>query len=36
MQILLLVAVVVLTLGAALGSAAGVLNLLFRLMSKIR
>ncbi len=32
MQILLLVAMVVLTLGAALGSAAAILNLLLKLM----
>jgi hypothetical protein len=35
MQTLLLVAVVVLSLGAALGSAAAVLHLLFRLMAAI-
>ena len=36
MQILFLVIMVVLALGAALGTAAGLLNLLFRVMAKLR
>lgn len=36
MQIFLLMATVVLTLGAALGSAAAILHVLFRLMAKLR
>ncbi len=36
MQILILVTTVVLTLGAALASAAGILHILFHFMSKMR
>jgi hypothetical protein len=36
MQLLLLVTAVVLSLGAALATAAGILSLLFRLMAKLR
>jgi len=36
MQLLLLVSAVVLSLGAALATAAGILSLLFRLMAKLR
>jgi len=36
MQILILVTTVVLTLGAALASAAGILHLMFRVMAKMR
>jgi len=36
MQILLLVFTVILALGAALGTAAGLLNLLFRVMARLR
>ena len=36
MQLLLLVTAVVLSLGAALATAAGLLSLLFRLMAKMR
>ena len=36
MQILMLVFTVILALGAALGTAAGLLNLLFRVMARLR
>jgi hypothetical protein len=36
MQILLLVFTVILAMGAALATAAGLLNLLFRVMTKLR
>jgi len=36
MQVFILVATVVLSLGAALASAAGILHLVFRLMAKLR